>query len=91
MFGIIQDSDMRLENKYLIKILKIRDGEGKNNKIEMRIDYKKMRADETGRIFKEDSNEPTSLSDAVKTYANPIQSNPSDNLDLAKNINDKLW
>ncbi len=91
MFGIIQDADMRSENLYLIKVLKIRDGEGKNNKIEMHIDYKKMKIGETGRIFKEDSNEPIRLADAVTVHRNPNMNSVSENLDLAKTSETQLW
>ena len=70
MFGIIQDSEMRIDNMYQVKILKIRDGEGKNTKMELHIDYKKMRISETGLIYKEDSNEPIALADAVRDYKN---------------------
>lgn len=91
MFGIIQDSDMRLENKYLVKVLKIRDGEGKNNKIEMHIEYKKMRITETGRIYKEDSNEPINLVDAVNLYKNPTTHAPAENLETVKNQSTELW
>lgn len=90
MFGIIQDADMRIENRYLIKILKIRDGEGKNNKMEMHIEYKKMKITETGRIYKEDSNEPIDLDDAIKMFKNPSANSVSDNLETAKHT-DKLW
>jgi hypothetical protein len=55
---------------YQVKILKIRDGEGKNTKMELHIDYKKMRISETGLIYKEDSNEPIALADAVRDYKN---------------------
>lgn len=91
MFGIIQDADMRIDNTYLIKILKIRDGEGKNNKIEMHIDYKKMCIEETGRIFKEDSNEPIALIDAVRTYRNPAQHTPQENIESAKSKELGIW
>ena len=90
MFGIIQDADMRIENRYLIKILKIRDGEGKNNKMEMHIEYKKMKITETGRIYKEDNNEPIDLDDAIKMFKNPSANSVSDNLETAKHT-DKLW
>lgn len=85
MFGIIQDADMRAENLYQLKVLKIRDGEGKNTKLELRIDYKKMRITETGIIYREDSNEPIALADAVRTYknvkSNPVSENAKFNLD----------
>ena len=93
MFGIIQDADMRMDSKYLVKVLKIRDGEGKNNRIEMRIDYKKMRITETGIIYREDSNEPVALADAVRMYrdirSNPVSGNAASHIE---NTDDsKLW
>lgn len=84
MFGIIQDSDMRLENKYLLKILKIRDGKGKNNKLEMRIDYDKMRIEETGWYYPEDSNEPVRTADAEYRPGSVKPSSPHSNYDLLK-------
>jgi len=93
MFGIIQDADMRLDGKYRIKVLKIRDGEGKNTKIEMSIDYKKMRIRETGYIYAEDSNEPVMLPDAVSLYKNVVQHKPSENIGAAisSSQSDSLW
>lgn len=85
MYGIIQDADMRTDNKYYVKILKIRDGEGKNSKVEMHIDYKKMKIEETGYIFREDSSEPVQMADAVKIYRNPRINPTEDNLDSASN------
>lgn len=63
MFGIIQNSDMRTNDKYLLKILKIRDGEGKNTKMEMDIEYKKMRIKDAFRIYRENSEEAIELAD----------------------------
>ena len=92
MFGIIQDADMRLDGKYRIKILKIRDGEGKNTKLEMRIDYKKMRIEETNIIYAEDSNEPIMLPDAVNMYRNVVQHKPSENINAVNDSqSDSLW
>lgn len=92
MFGIIQDADMRLDGKYRIKILKIRDGEGKNTKIEMSIDYKKMRIRETNYIYTEDSNEPIMLPDAVSLYKNVVQHKSSENINAVNDSkSDSLW
>lgn len=88
MFGIIQDSDLRMDNKYLLKILKIRDGKGKNNKIEMHIDYNKMRIEETGWMIPEDGSELIRTSDAMYV-PNITQNNPQINLDSVRN--DSLW
>lgn len=96
MFGIIQDSDMRADNMYQVKILKIRDGEGKNTKMELRIDYKKMRITETGLIYREDSNEPVALADAVREYRGVasagIKNNKSFDTETDNDDNDTvLW
>lgn len=47
IYGIIQDSVMLSNEEYWLKILKIRDGEGKNAKCRFTIDYKYMRLLET--------------------------------------------
>lgn len=54
VFGIIQDNEQKLNYEYYLKILKIRDGFGKNNKILMHIDYKRMRLTEDDVIITED-------------------------------------
>ena len=79
IFGIIQTQDMRIDNRYDLKILKIRDGEGKNNKIEMRIEYRKMRIEETGYIKKEGFDNPVPLADAMPMYNNIKQDTPQNN------------
>lgn len=53
VYGIIQDNEMRINNEYLLKILKIRDGAGKNDKMKMIIDYAKMRMKEEGTVISE--------------------------------------
>jgi archaellum biogenesis ATPase FlaH len=47
MLGIIQDDLMRANQEYWLKVLKIRDGEGKGNKCKLNVDYKFMRLIET--------------------------------------------
>ena len=47
MLGIIQDDLMRANQEYWLKVLKIRDGEGKGNKCKLNIDYNYMRLVET--------------------------------------------
>jgi len=47
MYGIIQDPIMHANYEYWLKIIKIRDGEGKNTKCRFRIDYNHMRLTET--------------------------------------------
>tara|TARA_R110000772_G_scaffold65007_4_gene145157 strand:- start:1224 stop:2540 length:1317 start_codon:yes stop_codon:yes gene_type:complete len=50
MLGIIQDDLMRSENEYWLKVLKIRDGEGKGTKCRLQINYNYMRLTETDDI-----------------------------------------
>ena len=47
MLGIIQDDLMRANYEYWLKILKIRDGEGKGTKCRLMINYNMMRLTET--------------------------------------------
>lgn len=47
MLGIIQDDLMRANNEYWLKILKMRDGEGKGTKCRLVINYNYMRLTET--------------------------------------------
>jgi replicative DNA helicase len=47
MLGIIQDELMHANNEYWLKILKIRDGEGKGVKCKLNINYDYMRLTET--------------------------------------------
>lgn len=47
MLGIIQDDLMRANQEYWLKVLKIRDGEGKGNKCKLEVDYNYMRLTET--------------------------------------------
>ena len=47
MLGIIQDDLMRANAEYWLKVLKIRDGEGKGNKCKLNVDYNFMRLVET--------------------------------------------
>jgi len=50
MLGIIQDELMHAEQEYWLKILKIRDGEGKGMKCRLTINYNYMRLTETDDI-----------------------------------------
>ena len=50
MLGIIQDDLMRANNEYWLKILKMRDGEGKGTKCRLGINYNYMRLNETDDI-----------------------------------------
>jgi len=50
MLGIIQDDLMRANQEYWLKVLKIRDGEGKGNKCKLNVDYNFMRLIETDDI-----------------------------------------
>jgi len=50
MLGIIQDDIMRANYEYWLKILKIRDGEGKGNKCKLEINYTFMKLTETDEI-----------------------------------------
>jgi hypothetical protein len=47
MLGIIQDDMMRASSEYWLKVLKIRDGEGKGVKCRLNINYQYMRLTET--------------------------------------------
>ena len=47
MLGIIQDDMMRANNEYWLKLLKIRDGEGKGTKCKLEINWNYMRLIET--------------------------------------------
>ena len=50
IYGIIQDTSMHMNNEYWLKILKIRNGQGKNSRCLYRIDYSYMRLIETDTI-----------------------------------------
>lgn len=47
ILGIIQDSTMNLDQTYWLKVLKIRDGEGKGTKCKFKINYNYMKLSET--------------------------------------------
>ena len=51
MFIIIQDAMMHIENEYFIKLVKIRNGKGKNWKCKYKVDYSHMRLIETTEVF----------------------------------------
>jgi len=50
MLGIIQDDMMRASYEYWLKILKIRDGEGRGSKCKLGINYNYMRLTETDEV-----------------------------------------
>jgi KaiC/GvpD/RAD55 family RecA-like ATPase len=50
MYALIQDSMMHANREYWLKVLKIRDGEGKGNRCRFNIDYNFMRLTETDDI-----------------------------------------
>ena len=79
IYGIIQTPDMRTEQRYMLKILKIRDGMGKNDRIEMNINYRKMRIEETGMIMKDGASSMVALADATPRYSNIPQSTAQEN------------
>lgn len=54
MYAIIQDSEMHAKCEYFLKILKIRDGSGKNTKCKFNINYDYMRLTETSEVFQVD-------------------------------------
>lgn len=54
VYGIIQDNELKINNEYFLKMLKIRDGFGKNNKLKLNIDYSRQRLTETGVWIHED-------------------------------------
>ena len=47
IYGIIQDTSMHMNNEYWLKILKIRNGSGKNSRTMYRINYEYMRLTES--------------------------------------------
>ena len=51
IYGIIQDGGMHMNNEYWLKLLKIRNGEGKNSRCLYTIDYTYMRLRETDTII----------------------------------------
>ena len=50
MYALIQDSIMHAEREYWLKVLKIRDGQGKGSRCKFNIDYEHMRLTETDEI-----------------------------------------
>ena len=50
MYALIQDSIMHAEREYWLKVLKIRDGQGKGSRCRFNIDYEHMRLTETDDI-----------------------------------------
>lgn len=51
IMAIIQTPDMNLENYYWLKLLKVRDGQGKGMKCKINIDYDYMRLQETNTVI----------------------------------------
>ncbi len=51
IYGIIQDSTMLVNNEYFLKLLKIRNGSGKNSRCLYKIDYRYMRLLETETVI----------------------------------------
>ena len=50
IYGIIQDSHMQMNLEYFLKLLKVRNGSGKNSRCLYRIEYKNMRLTETDTV-----------------------------------------
>ncbi len=50
IYGIIQDDEMDLENEYYLKVLKIRDGEGRNTKCKYKRNRKTLKLKETEEV-----------------------------------------
>jgi len=50
MYALIQDAMMHANREYWLKILKIRDGQGKGSRCRFEIDYDHMRITETDDI-----------------------------------------
>lgn len=51
IYGIIQDSSMLVNNEYFLKLLKVRNGSGKNSRCLYRIDYSYMRLTESDTVI----------------------------------------
>jgi replicative DNA helicase len=51
IYGIIQDSTMLINHEYFLKLLKIRNGSGKNSRCLYKIDYRYMRLTETETVI----------------------------------------
>lgn len=51
IYGIIQDSTMLINHEYFLKLLKVRNGSGKNSRCLYKIDYKYMRLRETETVI----------------------------------------
>ena len=51
IYGIIQDSTMHINKEYFLKLLKIRNGSGKNSRCLYKIDYRYMRLLETETVI----------------------------------------
>jgi replicative DNA helicase len=51
IYGIIQDTTMLINHEYFLKLLKIRNGSGKNSRCLYKIDYKYMRLRETETVI----------------------------------------
>jgi hypothetical protein len=51
IYAIIQDSNMMMNQEYFLKLLKVRNGSGKNSRCLYRIDYNHMRLTETDTVI----------------------------------------
>ena len=51
IYGIIQDTGMHMQNEYFLKLLKVRNGTGKNSRCLYKIDYNYMRLTETDTVI----------------------------------------
>jgi len=51
IYGIIQDSHMHMNSEYFLKLLKVRNGTGKNSRCLYKIDYNYMRLIETDTLI----------------------------------------
>jgi replicative DNA helicase len=51
IYGIIQDSTMLINHEYFLKLLKVRNGSGKNSRCLYKIDYRYMRLTETETVI----------------------------------------
>jgi hypothetical protein len=51
IYGIIQDSHMHMNSEYFLKLLKVRNGTGKNSRCLYKIDYNYMRLIETDTVI----------------------------------------
>jgi len=55
IYGIIQDATMQMNLEYFLKLLKVRNGSGKNSRCLYKINYKHMRLSETDTVINTNS------------------------------------